>query len=100
MRIYILIVFSKKKNIFLFFFFIGNDDSFSDVNNESRMRNDGQIFGSGFHNTEERQVLGVAPTEADVYYFYLAIKLYGFRFMQNSENNEAINIMFRLKKGR
>jgi len=38
------------------------------------MRNDGQIFGSGFHNTEERQVLGVAPTEADVYYFYLAIK--------------------------
>lgn len=31
------------------------------------MRNDGQMFGSGFHNTEERQGLGVATTEADVF---------------------------------
>ncbi len=38
---------------------------------ESRMRNDGQMYGSGFHNTEERQGLGQVPTEADVYFIFL-----------------------------
>lgn len=32
------------------------------------MRNDGQIIGSGFHNTEERQGLGQVTLESDVYF--------------------------------
>lgn len=52
--------------VIFIYFFQGNDDSFSEMNNESRMRNDGQIYGSGFHNTEERQGLGVVSSEADV----------------------------------
>lgn len=87
----------------------GNDDNYADMNNESRMRNDGQMYGSSFHNTEERSGLGQVPTEADVILFYknhnkisLKNKLnlinIFFRFIQNSENKEAINIMFLLKR--
>lgn len=51
----------------------GNDESYHDVNNEARMRNDGQIIGSGFHNTEERQGLGQVTLDSDVCLKYLFI---------------------------
>lgn len=76
----------------------GNDESYHDVNNEARMRNDGQIIGSGFHNTEERQGLGQVTLDSDVCF---KISIYcnsNFRFMRNLENKEVISIMYQLKK--
>lgn len=45
---------------------LGNDDNYKEAINECGMRNDGQIIGTEFHNTEERHGLGQVSTEADV----------------------------------
>lgn len=45
---------------------LGNDDNYKEAINECGMRNDGQVIGTEFHNTEERHGLGQVSTEADV----------------------------------